>query len=96
MSRWDMGYRTLAEAGPPPTVGGTRTIGGRPCLVLRFATERLGAPELCITKEGVVTRFRLHDADGSTTTFEARQVTVGAQDAAAFELPAGYELLRER
>ena len=96
ISRWDMGYRTLAEAGPPPTVAGTRTVGGRQCVVLRFDTRGLGAPELCITKEGIVTLFRLRDTDGSTTTFEARQLTVGPQDSATFDLPAGYELLRGR
>jgi hypothetical protein len=89
LAAWDLGYAGIAADSTPPVEKGTKTIAGRSCTTLVFASKRYGAPELCVTADGIVARFQLEDkGSGTTTTFEAEKITPGKQPASAFEVPA--------
>jgi hypothetical protein len=89
LAAWDLGYAGIAADSPPPAEKGTKTIAGVSCTVLVFTSKRYGAPELCVTADGIVARFQLADTgSGNVTTFEATKITPGKQPASTFEVPA--------
>jgi hypothetical protein len=52
-----------------------------------------GASTICLTEDGVMLRATTSLPNGATSQVEATEVRYGAQDAARFEVPQGYQAM---
>jgi len=74
------------------TRGGTQKIAGQDCTIWRYQGQGQGG-EACITSDGVMLRAS-GNAQGQQGAIEAVRVTYGAQDAAQFRRPQGYQSMQ--
>lgn len=81
---------------PGPNARFTRTgsdsVAGVPCTVWRYE-EAGNTGTSCISAEGVVLRARA-GTDDTGSGLEATAVTLAAQDAARFQVPAGFQSMQ--
>ena len=74
------------------TRGGTEKIAGTDCTVWRYQGQGQSG-EACITADGVMLRMQ-GNAQGQQGRMEAVRVAYGAQDAAQFRRPQGYQAMQ--
>jgi hypothetical protein len=86
----------LIPTKPPETArftrGATATVAGVACTNWRYE-DGGNRGEACITADGVMLRSQ-GSYEGHSGAIEATQVTYGAQDAARFRLPQGYQAMQ--
>jgi hypothetical protein len=86
----------LIPTQPPETArfsrGATATVAGVRCTNWRYE-DGGNRGEACITDDGVMLRSQ-GTYEGHSGSIEATQVTYGAQDAARFRLPQGYQAMQ--
>lgn len=74
------------------TRGGNEKIAGTDCTVWRYEGPQQSG-EACITADGVMLRAQ-GSAQGQQGRMEATRVAYGAQDAAQFRRPQGYQTMQ--
>lgn len=85
--------RALADGEVAFARGGTDRIAGHDCALWTAHGSAAGDPfsvEMCFSGDGILLRSRstgFGDFDGD---FEVVELTIGAQDAALFDIPEGY------